>query len=193
VTVTIYVEGASSGSRCREGFAEYCAKVAPEGCRFRIVACGGRNQAFDDFRTAIRSGQRCALLVDSERAVEPGVSSEDHLLRWDRQTFPNDSQRDVFLMVQAMEAWFFADREAVAAYYGQGFRPNALRGDERNVEIILKDDLVPSLISATTGTKTKGAYQKVRHGFDLLAMISPEKVEAGSGFAADFNNFLRSA
>jgi hypothetical protein len=96
-------------------------------------------------------------------------------------------------MVQAMEAWFFADREAVAAYYGQGFRPNALRGDERNVEIILKDDLVPSLISATTGTKTKGAYQKVRHGFDLLAMISPEKVEAGSGFAADFNNFLRSA
>jgi hypothetical protein len=94
-------------------------------------------------------------------------------------------------MVQAMEAWFLADRDTLAAYYGQGFRLNALPGDERHIEAISKDDLVPSLEQATSDTKTKGQYHKTRHGFALLALIDPAKVEAGSQYAAVFHRFLR--
>jgi len=91
-----------------------------------------------------------------------------------------------------MEAWLLADRNTVAKYYGFGFRLKALRGDERNVEAILKDDLEPRLIGASKDTKTKGRYDKGGHAFDILAEISPAKVEAGSPHAALFNAFLRS-
>jgi hypothetical protein len=94
-------------------------------------------------------------------------------------------------MVQAMEAWFFADRVSLAAYYGQGFRLNALPGDEHHIEAIPKDDLVPSLESASRDTKTKGQYHKTRHGFALLARIDPAKVEAGSPHAEALHRFLR--
>jgi len=90
-----------------------------------------------------------------------------------------------------MEAWFLADRDALAAYYGQGFRRNALPGDERHIEAISKDDLVPALEQATQATKTKGQYHKTRHGFALLAKIDPIKVEDGSQYAAAFHSFLR--
>jgi len=94
-------------------------------------------------------------------------------------------------MVQAMEAWFLADRDALATYYGQGFRRNALPGDEQHIEAIRKDHLVPSLENASRDTKTKGQYHKTRHGFALLATIDPVKVEAGSPHAEVFHKFLR--
>jgi hypothetical protein len=36
----------------------------------RIVACGGRNQAYDRFQTALKNGEHCFLLVDSEIPVD---------------------------------------------------------------------------------------------------------------------------
>ncbi len=46
-------------------------------------------------------------------------------------------------MVQAMEAWFLADREALANFYDGGFLANSLPGSPTNVEAVLKDDLEP--------------------------------------------------
>lgn len=94
-------------------------------------------------------------------------------------------------MVQAMEAWFLADRDALAAYYGQGFRLSALPFDEKHIEAIPKDDLVPSLENCSRTTRTKGEYHKTRHGFALLAKIDPAKVETGSPHAKAFHKFLR--
>ena len=94
-------------------------------------------------------------------------------------------------MVQAMEAWLLADRDALAAYYEEGFRPKRFPYDERRIEEIPKDDLEPSLICASVAT-TKGAYHKTRHAFALLAEIDPAKVQAGSPRAAAFNEFVRS-
>ena len=198
VTVTIYVEGGGDSdytrARCREGFARYCKKIAAPNRRPKIVACGGRQQAFDRFKTAIRlsrGNDQCALLVDSEGPVRPGDSPATYLHDRDGWDFPFLQNHRVFLMVQAMEAWLLADRSALSTYYGTGFRPNALPGDELHIEAIPKNDLEPSLLRATDGTKTKGRYHKTRHAFDLLAEIDFRKVEAGSPHAAAFHIFLR--
>jgi hypothetical protein len=199
VSVKIYVEGGGHSeytrAKCREGFARYCEKVVPPNRKPKIVACGGRQQTFDRFKTEVgrgKTGERCALLVDSEGPVKPDATPTAHLSEHDRWSFQGLPSQHVFLMVQAMEAWFLADRAALAAYYEDGFRPNALRGDERHVEAIAKADLESSLANSSRDTQTKGTYHKTRHAFDLLARIDPNKVESGSAHAAVFHAFLRS-
>jgi len=198
VTITIYVEGGgdrnkATTARCRQGFAEYCRRVAPGRPQPKIVACGGRGQAFDRFKTEVgrqKTGEQCVLLVDSESPVKSGITPATHLHQRDGWSFANLPTQQVFLMVEAMEAWLLADRSALAAFYGAEFRPNALPYDERHVEAIPKDDLVASLQRATVAVKTKGRYHKTGHAFSLLAEIDPHKVEAASPHAAAFHLFL---
>ena len=84
VDVTLYVEGGGDSgalrSRCREGFRTFLEKAGFRGCMPRIVACGGRQSAFDMFRTACESHRTAVLLIDSEDCVE-GTSSWEHLAR----------------------------------------------------------------------------------------------------------------
>ena len=84
-------------------------------------------------------------------------------------------------MVQMMESWFLADREALAAYYGQGFRAGALPSNTR-IEDVAKDDVIDGLEQATRNT-SKGRYSKGRHSFDLLARLAPAKVTNASPYA----------
>lgn len=77
-------------------------------------------------------------------------------------------------MAQAVEAWFFADPDALAGYYKQGFNTNPL-GNRNNVEDIPKDEHIPKLKAATKDTQKKD-YDKTDHAPDLLARIDPEKV-----------------
>ena len=197
--VTVYVEGGGNSNkdttiRCREGFARYCKNVVSHTSSPRIVACGGRDQAFHRWKTELarsKSGDVCVLLVDSEGPVQNTLSPTSHLQASDGWRFSVSEIQRVFLMVQAMESWFLADRDALETYYGSGFRRRSLPGDEGHVEQIRKDDLEPSLVNATRDTK-KGPYHKTRHGFALLALIQPSKVEAGSSHAEAFHSFLRS-
>lgn len=198
MTVTVYVEGGGNNkdttTRCRAGFSEYCKNVAPLNPRPRIVACGGRRQAFERFKTEVlrsKEGDLCVLLVDSEGPVGTTMTPKAHLEARDGSRLPVSETHKVFLMVQAMEAWFLADRDALAAYYGTGFRRQSLPGDERHIEEIPKNDLEPCLVNATRDTQ-KGRYHKSRHGFALLALINPGKVQAGSPHAEAFHSFLRS-
>ena len=94
-------------------------------------------------------------------------------------------------MVQAMEAWFLADREALDEFYDGGFLAKSLPGSPTKIEAVRKDDLEPTLIHATKKTKTKGEYHKINHGSALLALIDPSKVEKASPHAASFHAFLR--
>jgi hypothetical protein len=198
VSVRIYVEGGGDNedtiTRCRQGFAAYCAKAAPGKPRPRIVPCGGRNQTFDKFKAAAQTSKvdnLCVLLVDSEGRVTAGTP-EEHLRTRDKWDFPPLRTHRVFLMVQAMEAWLLADREALAAFYDGGFLANSLPRSPTNIEAVLKDDLEPKLKHASSPTKTKGEYHKTKHGFALLALIDPAKVENASPHAASFHKFLRS-
>lgn len=198
MSVKIYVEGGGDNedtiTRCRQGFAAYCANAAPQERRPRIVPCGGRDHTFDKFKTAVRAsdgGDLCALLVDSEGPVGTNAPIA-YLSGRDNWRFPQLRGHQVFLMVQAMEAWFLADRDALETFYGDGFLLSSLPGSPTNIEAIPKDDLEPRLKSASKPTKTKGEYHKVKHGFALLALIDPSKVEAASPQAAKFHEFLRS-
>jgi hypothetical protein len=94
-------------------------------------------------------------------------------------------------MVQAMEAWFLADRQALRTFYGAGFLEGSLPGAANNVESVPKDNLEPALKHASKATKTKGEYHKVKHGFALLGLVNPNLVEKGSPHAEQFNDFLR--
>lgn len=198
MSAKIYVEGGgdseSTLAQCRNGFTSYCAGVAGQGRRPKIVACGGRQQAFDRFKTAVQTGhdgEVLVLLVDAEGPVTAKAPTE-HLHARDGWVFPKLDGDCVFLMVQAMEAWFLADREALAAFYGDGFLARSLPGNPANIESVPKRDVGSALKHASKPTKTKGEYQKVKHGFALLALINPHNVEAASPHAARFHDFLRS-
>jgi hypothetical protein len=198
VSVQIFVEGGGDAkttlTKCREGFATYCARLAPPKHRPGIVACGGRQQAFERFRTAVRTSladEICVLLVDAEDRVTAATCTE-HLRARDGWEFPALGRHKVFLMVQAMEGWFLADREALGEFYDGGFLSKSLPGSPANIEAVPKNDLETNLKHASKQTKTKGEYHKVKHGFALLALIDPSKVGTGSPNAAKFHEFLRS-
>ncbi len=69
-----------------------------------------------------------------------------------------------------------ADREALARFYGQGFRATALPARE-DVEGIPKADLEAALANATRDTQ-KGSYHKIRHGARILELVDPQTVRA---------------
>ncbi|MEP7012805.1 MAG: DUF4276 family protein [Acidobacteriota bacterium] len=176
--VRVYVEGGGdsrdSKDAIRKGFRHLFQKV---GIGAQVIACGRRDKAFKDWKLALFSHPDAfnLLLVDAEGAVREGSSSWNHLKTTDPSWQPPLlSEEHCHLMVQVMEAWFIADPEALAAYYGQRFGASALPG-RQNVEEIPKGEVESSLKSATKRTQ-KGEYHKIRHASDLLARIDPAKV-----------------
>ena len=160
----LYVEGGgdhnkSLATQCRKAFAEFFQKAGILK-RPRVVACGGRSQAIDRFNGAIKSGEGPLLLIDSEGPA------------------PAIAEANTYYMVQAMEAWFHADRTVLHRYYGQHFRESAL-SSRPNVEKIPKDDLFEGLKRATKDCK-KGEYSKGQHSFEILARIDPSAVRTSS-------------
>ncbi|WP_437893459.1 DUF4276 family protein [Sorangium sp. So ce124] len=197
VAVRVYVEGGGATRRAqeplREGFGKLFARILGGRARPKVIACGSRKEAFNDFKRALKSypDTLCILLVDSEEPVTPGTSTWDHVLRregdqWLRPDGVIDEQ--LHLMVQAMEAWLVADPEVLAAYYKKGFRRDALP-HQQNVELVAKRDLYDAIERATRDSKTKGKYVK-SHGFELIGLVDPHKVRAASAHAARFFDTL---
>jgi hypothetical protein len=120
------------------------------------------------------------LLVDSEGPVSQLDPWEYIRLRtgdgWERP--PGASDEQLQLMVQTMEAWFFADRKELEEFYGHDFRSSSL-SPRSDIENIPKRDLFTGLQSATADCR-KGAYSKGEHSFQILARIDPAKVRAAS-------------
>ena len=154
----------------------------------RIVACGTREDVYDDFKTAHRKSSDNLLpmlLVDAEGPVA-AAESWRHLedqAGWKRPAnATNDEQ--CHLMVQAMESWFLADKKALGKFYGQGFQESALPANPQ-IEDISKEDVRSGLNQATRQT-TKGPYNKGSHSFDILAKLDPAKVQEASPHAKRF-------
>lgn len=204
--VKLYVEGGGDAKslqiECRRGFREFLEKAGLKGKMPGITACGGRRQAYDDYCTALKSGEAAALLVDSEASVaaehqQPKDQSAhwrpwQHLKArdgWDKPAKALDS--DCHLMVQVMESWFLADRETLKAFFGQGFRESALPATSRLIEDVAKDDVYDALKQATCDCKTKAEYGKGEHSFKLLAKTDPAKVMAASPWARRFVEELK--
>ena len=196
----LYVEGGGSGahsdalqSELRRGFSEFFSKTSlGTHRRPRVVACGGREQAFDRFRTALAQGENALLLVDSEAPVNPAAMPGGdsrawrpwlHLKQqagWNQPDAANDC--DAHLMVQCMESWLLCDLPALADFYQSGFKSPALPGT--GMEDVAKGVVFSALQQATQHCRTKAVYGKGAHSFRLLALIDLHKVCANSPWAA---------
>lgn len=194
MSVRIYVEGGGDSNytktHCREAFHSFLEKIVPQGHQPKIIASGGRDKAFSAFKQGLRDHpeQLVLLLVDSEGVVMAGDTAWTHLRKrdgWAKPITANDNQ--VHLMVQCMEAWFLADRDALKVYYGQAFLTASLPGGP--IELLSRQDALAALEHASRNT-TKGKYHKTRHGFDLLTQIDPTKVCASSPHAVRLRNLL---
>jgi hypothetical protein len=186
VSTKIYVEGGGDQKRtlqaCRIAFSKYFDKVVP-GARPRVVACGAREKAYQDFANGLNDPDydRVLLLVDSEVPVSGEDDAWTHLNKRDGWNQPQGAANDAaHMMVQCMESWFVADKDCLENFYQDGFKPGALPA-RKEIELISKADVSAGLENATRHTK-KGRYHKTRHGFDLLGRIDPNKVAAVSPY-----------
>jgi len=198
----LYVEGGGDGkplrTECREAFSKFLEKAGLRGAMPRVVACGSRNEAYERFCTALGQGQQAFLLVDSEGPVEASVETGppeawrpwEHLRRRDGWKKPAQaSDGDCHLMVQVMESWFLADKEALAAFFGQGFQEGAL--GSQSVETVAKEEVFRGLGQASRHCKTQKPYAKGPQAFKILASLQPENIGKASPWARRFMDTLK--
>jgi hypothetical protein len=192
----LYIEGGGDGkalrTRCREGFEKLLRNAGCSGRMPRIVACGGRAQAFEDFQAKLRDPDASpVLLVDAEAPVE-GQDPWAHVRarKGDGWTRPDAaSGEQLHLMVQLMESWLIADRSALASFFGNGFREGALPRGTR-LEEIPKRDVTSGLGEASRNSR-KGEYHKGNHSFALLGCIDVARLSAASPWARRFFEHMR--
>jgi hypothetical protein len=192
--IQVFVEGGGNSrdeqTEIRRGFATLFSKLLGVRAKPKVVCSGSRNQAFKEWERAIKTHPETLslLLVDSEGPILPGVDPWDHVSKragdthWQKP--PHIDDDCLFFMVQTMEAWFMADKQALVSFYGtKHFQVTALP-DRPNVENIPKQELEKTLAHASRDT-TKGAYEK-SHGFAIVGLLDPTKVRAASPHAARF-------
>ena len=196
VAIHLYVEGGGDSkalrTSCREAFRTLFERSGLTRMP-RVTACGGRSRAFKDFCKAIKRPTPLPLLLVDAEAPVTAASPWDHVKArqgdgWDKPAGATDDH--LHLMVQCMESWFLADRDAMARFFGQGFRANALPAATASIEAVAKADLFAQLQLATRDTKTKGAYGKGEHSFKLLATIDPALIRGASPSADRFFSTL---
>ena len=150
------------------------------------IAGGGRQKTYSKFRIALTTAAGndfIVLLVDSEDPVVKGFGPWSHLKSRDNWDKPQGATDDnAHLMVQCMEAWFLADKDSLAAFFGNGFNLSKL-SKQTDIENIPKGDIYGCLNSATRLCKPKGSYDKGRYSFTILARLNPDKVIAVSAHA----------
>jgi hypothetical protein len=159
-------------------FRELRRRAREQRCSFHPIPCGAGPVACRNFAVALRNHARAwnILLINSECPYQVGLAAS----LCNRYKWKESHAESIYWMVQMMEAWFHADREALKRFYGEGFRLRALKANP-NVEAILKRDLVSGLGAATKQTN-KGNYyhDKVNHALSLLSMINPGLVRAAA-------------
>ena len=173
-------------------FSQWRERASRNGFSLRFICCGGRQQAYDNFRAALHANPERVnvLLVDSEEPIT-GKTAQDHathLTQRDGWNFTGIVLERVHLMVQCMEAWIVADPDALAQFYGQRFARRNLPARE-NLEEEPKPDIYDKLARATRNTQ-KGEYGKIRHASQLLQRIDATKVAQRCPRFATFTRWL---
>ena len=174
--VVLYLEGGGEGkdqqARCREGFRKILEKSGFSGRMPRLVAGGGRDTTFKEFKSALRdSGKVAFLLVDSEAPVTQ--SPWAHLQARDGWVRPADVTDDqAQLMVACMETWIMADHTALRAFFGQELNEKALLSPN-GLEQRLCHEVQDALAQATRTCERDRQYQKGKRSFQVLATLNP--------------------
>lgn len=196
MVIRIYVEGGAKNKaidiKCRRAFSKFIERAGFADKMPRVLPCGSRNEAFDDFKTALSNKEPDEfpiLLVDSEAPITDKEKPWAFLKKRDNWTRPRGADgENTHFMVQLMESWFFADKANLKKYYGKGFKEKAL-SKNKTIEDIPKRDILSGLKKATKDTQ-KGKYDKGAHSFGILELIEPEKVKKASPYARRFFEVL---
>lgn len=183
--VTIYMEGGGSGpegkAALRLGMDSFLGRlkeaVLERSWQWNLVPCGGRGDAFNAFRQAAQEGEEgiALLLVDSEGPVPPDEPFREYLEKSDRWDLAFASEDEIHLMIQIMETWIISDRQALANYYGEGFRKDELP-DAQDMESVSRSE-VGRALEAAIRASSRGQYHKIKHASDLLRQINPDTVQ----------------
>ncbi len=181
----LYVEGGgdknpSLASECRKAFSKLFEKAGVTQ-RPRVIACGGRKAAYDQFCTAHEEAKaEVWLLVDAEGVVASGPPFDPwaHVNgrkgdAWDR---PSDATDDQFhFMSVVMETWLLADRAALKTVFGARLDETKLPPESASLETTDKRAVYAALAAATKPTPS-GEYGKGSHSFKVLAEVAPGKL-----------------
>ena len=176
--IRIFVEGDKALLKGLRAFLKPAMDTARRRrIKFNMVASGSANETVKDFMREVRRNPASLniLLLDSDRPDNGRlIASLKNSPIWNSQTGATIRDDQIHFMVQVMESWFLADKDAIARYYGQGFQANRLPPNP-NVEQVMANDAIRRIEDATRRTQ-KGTYHKTRHAPDLLAQIDPNKV-----------------
>jgi hypothetical protein len=175
--IRVYFEG---DARLRPGldvfFRELHRRAKQCDCEIYPVASKSGEEACKAFDKALRSHPEAwnILLRDSERPLTA------HAVRdlCQRYGWNERCTGSIFWMVEMMESWFHADKDALGGYYGPKFRDSVLSANP-DVEQIPKRDLLEGLSRATKET-SKGDYvrNKSAHAPKILERLDPQKVRS---------------
>ena len=197
VRVKIVIEGGGSGEipdkNFRQAWAKFFAAAGLTGRMPKTVRGESRNETFDKFKDELRKrrpDELTLLLVDSEGPVAAGQSAWEHLQQRDGWERPARADADsAYLMVQFMETWFLADREAMRRFFGPLFRESALEAWPQ-LENVPRDRVMATLQQATANCQQP--YRKGRVSFNLLRETSPNRVANACPHAKSLLDYLRS-
>ena len=182
----------AADSHCRQAFHTLLEKAGFKERLPRVIPCGGRDQAFDDFTTALNghSSHYPILLVDSEDPVAEANQLPDnpsgawqHLAsrHTDSLHRPDGALDDqAQLMVTAMETWLVADRSTLASYF-HGMKAGTLPPDV-DLESRDRKDVLEKLENATDGRYRKGSVS-----FEVLGKVDPAVLQ---GKLPHFQRFI---
>lgn len=177
----IYIEGGGAGEqskevdiRCREGFRKLLGNCGFEGRMPRLVACGGRDTAFDAFKIALvvkPAGYFVALWIDSENPLADLEAAWAHLQERDQWARPEGAEDEqVLFMTTCMETCFVADRAALQAHFGNRLQTSALP-PLNDLENRSRHDVQDKLMHATRNCSN--AYAKGKRSFEVLGKLDP--------------------
>ena len=193
--VVIHFEGAKD---LREGFVKlfgnHIERARQKRIHFDMIAGGSNAETVKDFLRSCRRNPSDlnVLLIDSEGSA-PSAAEAIRALRsrsyWDANAAPDDGQLN--FMVQAMEAWFIADPQAMARYFRNGFAVGRLPHPQ-NAESASPNELTDSINQAlrAIGGRRRQKYDKVRDGAQLLARVNEATVRRNCPSFRRLTDFL---
>jgi Domain of unknown function (DUF4276) len=184
--VYLYIEGGGDRiqqqSELRAAFKILLEKAGFRGRLPRIVACGGRDQAYQQFKKAFGNRSQAdlaILLIDSEDPLnfkDATINAPiwQHLLdrdKWEKPAAAHDNQ--VALMVTSMETWIMADQMAIRSFFGAKVKEKYLL-PAQNLEARTRKDVFGALEKATEDCGKDRQYRKGSKSFQLLATVNPQ-------------------
>lgn len=182
----LFVEGGGDknpalASECRRAFSQLMERAHVKK-RPRVVACGGRVEAYKSFCNELERGeQEPLLLVDAEDVVAAGPPFDPwaHVSarRGDGWGCPDGATSEhLHFMAVSMETWLVADHDALDRVVGRRFDSTKLPAEGSSLESLSKPTINDALDRAAKATAL-GRYNKGSHSFQTLALVSTAKIE----------------